>query len=297
MVAEVLAKVVRDKDLSQEITRDYLGDFNEIKSSINMILSSLSDVMNSFNDVAREVSRDAESMAHNSSSVAEGAGKQAATIEELSASMDIINERTDKTSKSAEEVNELSQTSRSNVVKGDSEVQKMLEAIADIKKANENISQINSVIESIATQTNLLALNASIEAARAGEHGKGFTIVADEVRNLAARSREASKEAAALIQESSSKGEIGESLAQLTAESLQTIVSDFSKISEVISDIARDSKEQAESIKQVLDGVNEISSVVAENALSATESAAVSSDLFAQADTFKQMVAAFTTKK
>ncbi|GHU50381.1 hypothetical protein AGMMS49975_01290 [Clostridia bacterium] len=296
-IAEVLTKVARDNNLNQEITREYLGDFNEIKSSINMILSSFSGVMNNFRDAAQNVSNGASSVANNSSSIAEGTSRESGEVQALNASMDVINERTVKNSQNANEVNALSLDSRKNVAKGNEEVQKMLEAIADIKTSNANISKINDVIESIATQTNLLALNASVEAARAGEHGKGFAVVAEEVRSLAIRSKDASKQTTALIEESGAKVEVGEQIAHLTAKSLETIVSDFSKISNVISDIAKDSKEQAESIQQVLVGVTEISSVVARNSIAAKESADVSAELSSHADTLTRMVSVFNTKK
>ncbi|GHU50384.1 hypothetical protein AGMMS49975_01300 [Clostridia bacterium] len=296
-IAEVLNKVARDNNLNQEITREYLGDFNEIKSSINMILSSFSGVMNNFRDAARDVSNGASSVANNSSSIAEGTDKESGAVSVLNSSMDVINERTVKNSQNANEVNALSLDSRKNVAKGNEEVQKMLEAIADIKTSNANIAKINDVIESIAMQTNLLALNASVEAARAGEHGKGFAVVAEEVRSLAIRSKDASKQTTALIEESGAKVEVGEQIAHLTAESLETIASDFSKISNVISDIAKDSKEQAESIQQVLVGVTEISSVVARNSIAAKESADVSAELSSHADTLTRMVSVFNTKK
>lgn len=296
-IAYVLTKMADENDLTQTIAREYVGDFNQIKVSINMILDRMNKVMNNFNAAAGQVSYGAKIIADSSMSLAQGASEQASAVEELSASVDMINEQTRKSADDAEDANKLSINSRENALKGNDEMGKMLVSMDDIKKSSDNISKINKVIEDIAFQTNLLALNAAVEAARAGEHGKGFAVVAEEVRTLAARSQNASKETSELINESTSKVEEGQRIATSTAESLKTIVDNFTHVSGIISGIATASKEQSGLIQQISTGLSQISEVVQKNSSTSQESASTSELLSGQAETLKNMVAEFRTKE
>lgn len=106
---------------------------------------------------------------------------------------------------------EASQTAQ----QGGKLVNDVVRTMNDISGSSKRISEITSVINSIAFQTNILALNAAVEAARAGEQGRGFAVVASEVRNLAQRSAQAAKEIEGLIGESVSQVNAGTSLVKM----------------------------------------------------------------------------------
>ena len=172
-------------------------------------------------------------------------------------------------------------------------MQDMLQAMADINSSSGEIGKIIKTIEDIAFQTNILALNAAVEAARAGAAGKGFAVVADEVRNLASKSAEASKNTAALIENSLQAVENGKHIADETAQSLEVVISDIQEARSMMDEVAKAATEQAESISQITVGIDQISSVVQTNSATAEESAAASEELSGQAQILSELVRKF----
>ncbi|MDR0272322.1 MAG: methyl-accepting chemotaxis protein [Clostridiales bacterium] len=166
----------------------------------------------------------------------------------------------------------------------------MMQAIKGISDASDQIEKIIKVIEDIAFQTNLLALNAAVEAARAGEAGKGFAVVADEVRTLAAKSAEAAKESGSLINATVEKAHLGLSIATETAASLKKVVDGIAENTEIVANITSSSQEQASVISSLNTIINDISSIVQENSSIAEESAASSEELSAQAEHLENLL-------
>ena len=280
-------------DLTATITREFMGDFKDMKDSLNNICGSLNQTINEISAASDQVLIGARQISESAMDLASGASVQASSVQELNASVDLINQQTRQNATSAQEASLLSNKSTENAILGNEAMKKMLDSMGRIKESSYDISRINKVIQEIAFQTNLLALNAAVEAARAGEHGKGFAVVAEEVRNLAARSQTSATETTTLIDDSISRVDAGSLVASSTAEALEVIVGNAREVLQIIEGISVSSKEQAEAVGQISLGLGQISSVVQSNSAVSEETAAAAEELSSQAEILRQLVSYF----
>ncbi|GHV41173.1 hypothetical protein FACS189490_07570 [Clostridia bacterium] len=295
-ISSILTAMSRE-DLTVEITRDYLGDFIPIKDSLNLISKTFNDIITEINISAEQVAAGARLISESSMTLAAGASVQAGSVDQMTGTIETINKRTVKNADNAENANKLALSARERADAGNAEMQKMLESMSEISDATRDISKIIKVIEEIASQTNLLALNAAVEAAHAGIHGKGFTVVADQVGNLAGRSKEAARQTNVLIEGTVGKVAHGMQIANQTAEALNAMVSQIVEISGLISEVAASSVEQAEAISTVNEGILQISTVTQTNSATSEEEASSSQELSSQAEVLNSMVSRFTLRK
>ncbi|MCX7515062.1 methyl-accepting chemotaxis protein [Frateuria sp. STR12] len=130
-------------------------------------------------------------------------------------------------------------------------VKELVAAIGDINGRAKAMAEIIAVIDSIAFQTNILAINAAVEAAHAGELGKGFGVVAQEVRALAQRSAQSSKEIRELVQNTTDALAGCSSRAHRAGEAMEAIVGSSGQVDQRIRQIAEAARSQADSLAQV----------------------------------------------
>jgi methyl-accepting chemotaxis protein len=291
-----ILQALAEGDLTVAVQRPFIGSYTPIKAAIITIFDFLNKSMRTIQESAGQVRTGAAQMSQNATDLADGASRQAASLEELNASIESINENTKQSAQTAQMANQRSLQSTESAQSGSSDMKSMVEAMNNIKSTSANISNIIGLIENVSFQTNLLALNASVEAARAGEHGRGFSVVAEEVRNLATRSQNATKDTTTEIEASLKMVDEGMIVAQSTAASLEMIVGHVQEVSQLISQIASMSQEQAEAIEHVYMGVNEISRVVQANSATSEESAAASQELASQAEVMQEAVSFFKVR-
>lgn len=291
--ASTVLQSLSEGDLTVTMTGEYQGEYDQIKQSINQAIHSFHSVLSDLQIAADQVSTGAKQVSDGSQSLSQGATEQAGTVEELTASITEIASQTRTNAESADQASQLSTEAQHEAVKGTEKMKELLDSIREINESSTSISKIIKVIDDIAFQTNILALNAAVEAARAGQYGKGFTVVAEEVRNLAAKSAAAAKDTTALIEDSIQKVEQGTNIANKTADMLSGISESAHKTSTLIAEIAKASNEQASSIAQIDTGIEQVSTVVQTNSATAEESAASSEELSGQAEALMQMVGRF----
>ncbi len=287
-ITEAISKGDLTMEANPRSDRDVLGQ------AIVRLLSENNMTLSSVKEASTQITVGSEQVANASQALAQGSTEQASAIQQVTASMDEVTQRTKANATEAGEANVLVQNIKEMATSGNDQMKSMIQAMDDINASSETISKIIKTIDDIAFQTNILALNAAVEAARAGAAGKGFAVVAEEVRNLAGKSAQAAKNTSELIGNSTEAVHIGTEIAQNTAEVLLGVVNSIQAVVEAIDHIATVSAEQSEEVGQVSDGINQISIVVQNNSATAEEGAAASEELSAEATCLKELVDQFT---
>lgn len=291
-IDEVMNEISRG-NLNAKIKQKFIGDFERIECSITGSIDMLSVSLSQINESSEELSSEAGQVALNAQALSQGAAEQASSVEELSATIEEISENIIINAQSAAITREKVIEMGNEIDLSNQRMKEMVAAMTEINNRSKEISKIIKTIEDIAFQTNILALNASVEAAHAGSAGKGFSVVADEVRNLANKSAEAAKNSTSLIEDTMNAVSKGNIIVDKTAMALSSVVLSSKNIANTINEISTASQEQAASIVQIKIGVGQISSVVQNNSAAAEESATISEELSMQSQALKEAVNKF----
>jgi len=288
-----LLKEFSNKNFDVEIKQIYVGDFATIKQSMNRLIYSISTLISEIQSSTSQVETGANQISLSTQVLMTNFEEQATAMSEVKEAVNILTEKTLTNATDAQSASDLSTQVQDVANTGSRHMRDMSMVMDEIKLSSSEIAKVASIIDGIAFQTNLLALNASVEAARAGEHGKGFAVVAEEVRNLAGRSSEAAKNTSEMIAKSLSRVDEGVSKSAETAAALEKIVEVTSSVTDVISNIAHISNEQAEEISKIQNSMEAIYRGVTDNALAVQSNASVCEELSSQATMLMSLVDRF----
>ncbi len=275
---------------------NYRGDYEEILVSIRNIITTLSATLSDIYETANQVDSGASQVASASINLSQGATEQAASIEELSATVNVIADKIKANALDAVTANNKTNDAGGELAQVNDKMGELVKAMNDIGTASNQTKDIVKIIDDIAFQTNILALNAAVEAARAGDAGKGFAVVADEVRNLASKSAEAVQNTTELIESIVQRVGLGTGLVDEVAEKMSIVANAAEEAAQLNMRMAEASQEASDSIAQLTIGVEQIADVVQTNSATSEETAAASEQLSAQADNCKEMIAKFNLR-
>lgn len=286
-----------DYTAKSEVPDRYTNDFQKMYQSMRTLKSQMTKTLTSIGEASEQVQAGSGNLADASQNLAEGVTEQAGAVQELHAT---ISDITATMGKSVESADESYMKAQKYANEADSSREEMAEMMAAMKRINDTSTRIGNIIseiEAIAAQTNLLSLNASIEAARAGEAGRGFSVVADEIRDLADQSAKAAVDTRELIENSIKEVTEGNRVAERVADSIKSVVDGINQIADFTQNLKVMVNDQAEAMRQAEIGVNQISEVVQSNAATAEEASATSQELSAQAITLDGLVSQFKLNK
>lgn len=291
--ASSMLEKIGSGELFHEFETGARNEIGQMLESLKNMKMSLSEIITSVRNTSEEIRTDASEIDNSNHNLASRTEEQASALQQTAASMEEIKTTVSNNAENARQANVLSHQARTAADNGSAVMVNVVSTMDKISQSARKISEINGVIDGIANQTNILALNAAVEAARAGEQGRGFSVVASEVRNLAARSADAAKEINLLINESVKNVDDGARLIEDAGKTMQEIVTSVTHVSNIMQEITQASEEQSTGVAQIAMAVNEMDLATQQNAAMVEESSAITQNMNQNARELFDIVSVF----
>lgn len=286
---------VRDGDLTKSVRTGFGAGYDRTATALNSAVSQLRDTIAELRAASHQIDQASTEIAHGAESLAQVTSQQAATLEQISASVTEFASLGQSTTANVREARATTGIATTAAETGVAQVDRLIVAMDSTRDAARETAKIVRTIDEIAFQTNLLALNASVEAARAGDAGRGFAVVADEVRALAMRCAEAARSTASLIDEAVLRVEGGVVISNEVGAQLKDVAHRIGSVNAVMEQIGRAAESQQEGATQIREAITELNNTVQQAAANAEETASASSELTAQARSQRSQTERFRT--
>lgn len=271
-------RITKDDEIGEvgKSFKNLLQKFKDIIVQLSLSNNSLSDESSKLKILAQQSNTSVNEQFEMTHQVSNAIEQMTVAIDEVASNINQVASNVNNVNQSAEKGQEVVGFAIVKLKDLVSEMSNATEVVHDLAESSEQVSKVLEVITQIAEQTNLLALNAAIEAARAGEHGRGFAVVADEVRTLANRTQESTKEIGEIINQLRDSSEnavsaMAKSQQQAedtmnTAEGAGKTLNEITELSKHITDYTGQVAVAAEEQTQVLKNINSNVNVLSQSA-------------------------------
>ncbi len=273
---------------------DARGDeMGHLSKALNKATDDLENLIGRIVDSSQNLAQAVDQISSGNQNLSQRTVEQASSLEEIASTIEEAMATINQTAENAVRARDLTTEGVDKSMQGNRIAIEAVSSIIEMTESSNKVASIIGVINEIAFQTNLLALNASVEAARAGEQGRGFAVVAGEVRNLAQRSRSASKEIEELVRDTIEKVENSTELVNKTGNALTEIAEAATVSAQIISEISLASQEQKQGIGQINTAIVELDTMTQQNASLVEETSSASEEMMNQAKELLEMVRKF----
>lgn len=292
--ATAAARAMANLDLSAPPHPNYdRSETGQLHQAIDTMRMELNQTLVQVLQASQSISTASAQVASGSNDLSSRTENTAANLEESAAAIEQLSSSAQQCSEATRQAEQLSLHSSQATQDGFAKAQLVQQTMQEIQQSSQRIGEIIGVIDGIAFQTNILALNAAVEAARAGEQGRGFAVVAGEVRTLAQRSGEASKEIRQLINTNLQSVSAGNAQVQEAGQAMQSILENVTRVQDIVAEVNAATHEQSTGAAQVNTSIAQLDQMTQQNAALVEESSAAAAHLHAQANQLREAVAAF----
>ncbi len=280
-------------DLRQSLNASGQDELGRLLRAMGQLGRTVSAMVANVRSNAAFVNHAGKSLARGNSDLSDRTEQQAANLEQTAASVEELSSTVQENANTASRANGKASEVRDVADQGAATMVQAVESVEAIQASAKRMDEIVGVIDGLAFQTNILALNAAVEAARAGESGRGFAVVATEVRSLAQRSAEASKEIRLLISTSSSQVAASVEKIRAAGVTIKQVVTGIRDVAASMSQISTSSAEQSAGLSEITSAVRQLDEITQRNAQMVEQAVTQAVAMEGRASTLVESVALF----